>query len=257
MALGITASTDKSFMAYPSGGSSTTTSSNSMQPHAWEDQRKEARKLENALDVKLGQFAKLSSGYEQSYSRGEGGLATDQLMDSKAAELERLLSQLSDVNDAMRNALGGRNDTRAHTLTRHRDILHDYQQEFRRHNSSLGASRDRVHLLGGSTDKSPLLGGPGYNASGALLRERGQISGANAALDDVMGTATAVAGRVGEQSRIFENIGNKVLAVGAKFPAINGIINAVRRKKSKDTIILASVISLCTVFILIYWISKH
>ena len=29
------------------------------------------------------------------------------------------------------------------------------------------------------------------------------------------------------------NIGNKVLAVGAKFPAINGIINAVRRKKSK------------------------
>lgn len=51
-----------------------------------------------------------------------------QLMDSKAAELERLLSQLSDVNDAMRNALGGRNDTRAHTLTRHRDILHDYQQ---------------------------------------------------------------------------------------------------------------------------------
>ena len=49
-------------------------------------------------------------------------------MDSKSAELERLLSQLSDVNDSMRNALGGRNDTRAHTLTRHRDILHDYQQ---------------------------------------------------------------------------------------------------------------------------------
>jgi len=51
-----------------------------------------------------------------------------QLMDSKAAELERLLSQLSDVNDGMRNALGSRNDTRAHTLTWHRDILHDYQQ---------------------------------------------------------------------------------------------------------------------------------
>lgn len=55
-------------------------------------------------------------------------------------------------------------------------------QEFRRHNSSLGASRDRVQLLRGSTDKSPLLGGQGYNASGALLRERGQISGASAAV---------------------------------------------------------------------------
>ena len=51
-----------------------------------------------------------------------------QLMDSKAAELEKLLSQLSDVNDGMRNVMGGRHDTRTHTLTRHRDILHDYQQ---------------------------------------------------------------------------------------------------------------------------------
>ena len=234
------------------------------------------------------------------------GFTCVQLMDSKAAELEGLLAQLSDVNDGMRSALGGRNDTRTHTLTRHRDILHDYQQvcipesctigssfrsnghvvisteggevckqqrsasavvsrtfcqcllqEFRRHNSSFGASRDRLQLLRGSSDKSPLVAGQNHNASGALLRERGQISGAHAAvslhassalrwhkkqmmgapchmqLDDVMGTATAVAGRVDEQSKLFENIGNKVLAVGAKFPAINGILNAVRRKKSK------------------------
>jgi len=64
-------------------------------------------------------------------------------------------------------------------------------------------------------------------------------------LDDVMGTATAVAGRVGEQSRIFENIGNKVLAVGAKFPAINGIINAVRRKKSKVHLAMMRLHTLC------------
>ena len=31
------------------------------------------------LDTRLGQFAKLCQGYEQSYSRGEGGLATDQV----------------------------------------------------------------------------------------------------------------------------------------------------------------------------------
>ena len=42
-------------------------------------QSPQARRLENALDVKLGQFAKLCSGYEQSYSRGESGLATDQV----------------------------------------------------------------------------------------------------------------------------------------------------------------------------------
>ena len=44
------------------------------------------------------------------------------------AELEKLLSQLSDVNDGMKGTLGSRRDARSHTLTRHRDILHDYQQ---------------------------------------------------------------------------------------------------------------------------------
>lgn len=55
-------------------------------------------------------------------------------------------------------------------------------QEFRRHATSLGASRDRVQLLRGSSERSPMLGGPGHNTSGALLRERGQISGANSAV---------------------------------------------------------------------------
>ena len=52
-------------------------------------------------------------------------------------------------------------------------------------------------------------------------------------LDDVMGTANAVAGNVKEQSNLFENIGDKVVTLGSKFPAVNAVLNAVRRKKSK------------------------
>ena len=102
----------------------------SVQPHAWEEQRKEvnigycqqlqtcnclgaclqgsfkavfptllhlqARKLENALDVKLGQFAKLCAGYEQSYSRGESGLATDQV-----GGVQRLCFKVSNAQTAL------------------------------------------------------------------------------------------------------------------------------------------------------------
>lgn len=106
-------------------------------------------------------------------------------------------------------------------------------------------------------------------------------------LDDVMGTANAVAGNVKEQSNLFENIGDKVVTLGSKFPAVNAVLNAVRRKKSKvrpaispqvclavlscavtngtlrgvlsalqDTIILLSVVVVCTLLILIYWINK-
>ena len=106
-------------------------------------------------------------------------------------------------------------------------------------------------------------------------------------LDDVMGTANAVAGNVKEQSNLFENFGDKVVTLGSKFPAVNAVLNAVRRKKSKvrlahqlssvpgcfilcsiewhlegllsvvqDTIILFSVVVVCTLLILIYWINK-
>ena len=95
-----------------------------------------------------------------------------------------------------------------------------------------------------------------------------------------MGTANAVAGNVKEQSNLFENIGDKVVTLGSKFPAVNAVLNAVRRKKSKvrpaicsqvcrsgwhpagllsvlqDTIILFSVVVVCTLLILIYWINK-
>ena len=116
-------------------------------------------------------------------------------------------------------------------------------------------------------------------------------------LDDVIGQAQAVSTSVGEQGRIFDNIGSKLVSVSSKFPMVNGIMNGIRRKKNKvgadvecclsdeggsssgldlcvlhrwkylnhclqaqilvqDTLILAGVITVCTLFLLIYWWRK-
>ena len=52
-------------------------------------------------------------------------------------------------------------------------------------------------------------------------------------LDDVIGQAQAVSTSVGEQGRIFDNIGSKLVSVSSKFPMVNGIMNGIRRKKNK------------------------
>lgn len=52
-------------------------------------------------------------------------------------------------------------------------------------------------------------------------------------LDDVIGQAQAVSTNLGEQRRIFENIGSKLVNVSSKFPVVNGVMNAIRRKKNK------------------------
>jgi Golgi SNAP receptor complex protein 1 len=45
---------------------------------------------------------------------------------------------------------------------------------------------------------------------------------------------------------------SKVALMGTRFPALNSVLGAVRRKRSKDTLILSSVVAVCLVLILLY-----
>ena len=51
-----------------------------------------------------------------------------QLASSKESAIEDTLGRLSDVNDSLSSVVTGSGDSRAHTLARHRDILHDLSQ---------------------------------------------------------------------------------------------------------------------------------
>lgn len=222
---------------------------------AWDDLRREARKMESELDIKIAAYGKLCSNYEYGYSKGESGMATDQLLQTKCGEIERLLARLSDANDGMRSTLSGGADSRSHTLARHRDILHDFQQEFRRLQSMVGAARDRLDLLGGAA-ASQHAGLQSQGNAGLLLRERGMLASTNAALDEVMGTAQAVSSGLGQQRGMFEGISGKMSSLGNKFPVVNTLMNAIRRRKNRDNLILAAVVAACTLFILVYWWNK-
>ncbi len=51
-----------------------------------------------------------------------------QLAKTKAADIQSLLQQLSDINHDMSGVIAGAGDARSHTLARHRDILTDLTQ---------------------------------------------------------------------------------------------------------------------------------
>lgn len=164
-------------------------------------------------------------------------------MQTKSSEIESLLGRLSDVNEGMRSTLSGGGDSRAHTLARHRDILHDFTQEYRRLASVVGAARDRAELLGGQTGNST----GNQSSMGLLLRERGMLATSNSALDDVMGTAQGIASSLTQQRSIFDNIGGKVSNLGAKYPVVNSLLNAIRRRKNRVSFYLGA----CNSFLLI------
>ncbi|XP_053851613.1 Golgi SNAP receptor complex member 1 isoform X3 [Vidua macroura] len=130
----------------------------------WEDLRKQARQLENELDLKLVSFSKLCTSYSSSrdgrrdrYSSDTtpllNGSSQDRMFETMAVEIEQLLGKLTGINDKMAeytNSAGvpSLNAALMHTLQRHRDILQDYTHEFHKTKANFLAIRERENLLG-------------------------------------------------------------------------------------------------------------
>lgn len=220
----------------------------------WEELRKEARKLEGDLDVKLSSYAKL--GGMLSHGGDVGG---DGSWKSMEMEIESLLEKLLDINDSMSRCVAAATSTTSVTqkLARHRDILHEFTQEFRRTRNNISSMREHAELLTSvRNDISEYKASGSLSPGPSLLRERGAIHGNIAQMDEVINVAQTAKGALGAQRTTFVEIQGKVKQLGDRFPAIRGILGAIRRKKSKDTLILAGVITACTLFLIIYWLSK-
>ncbi|KAF5911672.1 hypothetical protein HPG69_015649 [Diceros bicornis minor] len=128
------------------------------------DLRKQARQLENELDLKLVSFSKLCTSYSHSSARDGrrdssdttpllNGSSQDRMFETMAIEIEQLLARLTGVNDKMAeytNSAGvpSLNAALMHTLQRHRDILQDYTHEFHKTKANFMAIRERENLLG-------------------------------------------------------------------------------------------------------------
>ena len=61
---------------------------------------------------------------------------------------------------------------------------------------------------------------------------------------------------LGQQRSLLIDIDSKVGSVGQKFPVMNSIMTSIRRKKSREQLILSAVVASCLLFIIIYWMNK-
>ncbi|KAJ0443920.1 putative golgi SNAP receptor complex, subunit 1 [Helianthus annuus] len=128
-------------------------------------------------------------------------------------------------------------------------------EEFRRIKGNISAMTEHAELLSSVRDDISE-----YKASGSprmqILRERVAIHGSIAHMDDVITQAQTTRAALGSQRAMFGDVQGKVKQLSDKFPIVRGLIGSIRRKKSRDTLILSAVIAACTLFLIIYWLSK-
>ncbi|WOK98721.1 Golgi SNAP receptor complex member 1-2-like isoform X2 [Canna indica] len=240
----------------------------------WDELRREARRIEGDLDVRLSSYAKLG-GYSDPRRP-----ASDSHWKSMEMEIESLLARLTEVNEAMSRCAAAATPTTsvAQKLTRHRDILHEFTQEFKRTRGNIMSIREHAELLTSvRNDINEYKASSSMQPVPNLLRERAAIHGSVSQvkglysimltmqqvkmfyifqIDEVTSQAEAIKGVLSAQRSTFGDIQGKVKQLSDKFPMVRSILGMIKRKKSKDTIILAAVIAGCTLFLFIYWISK-
>ncbi|XP_030535395.1 Golgi SNAP receptor complex member 1-2 isoform X1 [Rhodamnia argentea] len=236
-------------------------SSLELQESGWEELRKEARTIEGDLDVKLSSYAKLGARFSQGgyVDTGSPPIGSSRSGKSMEMEIQSLLEKLLDTNEAMSRCAASATPTTSVTqkLARHRDILHEFTQEFRRIKGNIISMREHAELLSSVRDDISE-----YKASGSmsprvqLLRERAAIHGSISHIDDVISQAQTTRAALGSQRSLFGDVQGKVKVLSDKFPVIRGLLGSIRRRRSRDTLILSAVIAACTLFLIIYWLSK-
>jgi len=231
-------------------------------PGSWESLRKQARSLENEIDLKLVSYSKLGTNYsrnrpgpqDQQPLLGDGSTKIDLL----GTEIANLIDQLSNVNESMGEfaATAGQSAAIHHTLQRHTEILQDYRQEFNKTAANIAAIVEREDLLSSvhndindykSKDKAKV-----NQRMDALLRESEHTRNSERMIDEQINIALETRESLVSQREAFKAIQTKLNDLTNKFPLINNLVNKINIKKRRDSIILGCVIGLCLVFLLWY-----
>ncbi|BBG97383.1 golgi snare 12 [Prunus dulcis] len=172
---------------------------------------------------------------------GSPSVGSSRSWKSMEMEIQSLLEKLLDINDSMSRCC----------------CFCYTSYEFRRIKGNINSLREHAELLTSVRDDISE-----YKASGSMsprmqiLRERAAIHGSVSHIDEVISQAQTTRAVLGSQRALFGDVQGKVKNLSDKFPIIRGLLGSIRRRRSRDTLILAAVIAACTLFLIIYWLSK-
>ncbi|XP_059173464.1 Golgi SNAP receptor complex member 1-like isoform X3 [Physella acuta] len=246
----------------------------------WEDLRRQARQLENEIDLKLVSFSKLGTSYstQRDYESLPLSLnsaspqpeasdtapllnkaSSEHMFDTMAMEISQLLAKLTEVNDRMVEytqniSTSSPSAALMHTLQRHRDILQDYSHEFQKTKANITAMREREDLLGSvRRDINAYKNSSSLNRrSDMYLKEHDHIRNSERLVDEQISIAIATKENLQSQGKFLNTINQKVNAFANRFPMINSLVQKINLRKRRDSIILGLVIAVCVILMILF-----
>ncbi|KAI9357529.1 Golgi SNAP receptor complex member 1-like protein [Pilaira anomala] len=213
---------------------------------SWEQLRKEARSLESEIESKLATLSKVGQ------SNGLDDVGQESETEELLKKLQLVITGMGDFIDKPSST--PTNPSMIHLLSRHKDILYDYTKEFRRVKGSIKAARDKANLMNQVQDEIRSFNSGNRDNADYYLSERNRVESSHRMTDMILEQAYATRQDVSRQGRIMHGVNQRVGGVVSRIPGINNIISRINTRRKRDTLIMAGVVSTCSILIILYWI---
>jgi len=179
-------------------------------------------------------------------------------------ELEEAIKKLTNINTKMGESLNMaenasiNSNATIHTLQRHRDILRDYSIEYEKTKRNIIQFKEREKLLSSSnTQRSSLSSESNLNnrmkdSTSLYMKEHDHLKSSHLLIDQQIELAELSKEKLQSQNQAIRFFHQKLNTIAHKFPMINNLMQKVKFKKRKDSLILATVIAICIIILLLY-----
>jgi len=230
--------------------------------------KREATKLERNLEDKVARYQQLVQSIPDSTNNdlflAESGMGGGTSSPSKTSvedeatlrhDIQRTLTTLQDlVNTQLQPAsekLGSQSSSLL--VKRYREILFDLTGDFEKSRQAHTRKMERLKLMeGAAASKKNSSLDIDNNPDKHLMRELNHISNSQSAAAAVINQATEIRNELRSQGLSFGRITAGMGQIMNNVPGINTIVEKIKRKKSKNDMILIGVISSCILFTIWY-----
>ena len=143
-------------------------------------------------------------------------------------------------------------------LQRHKEILNDHKKVFNGIRATILGDRNRNNLLfsvrsdiDAHKQRTTQVGGPS-DANDYINQERVRVDGATSLADRLLPQAFHTRDELFSQRGVLANAQLSMMGTIQQFPGLNTLILKINTRRRRDTLILATVISVCIVMLFMF-----
>ncbi|KAM9897648.1 hypothetical protein OXX80_002580 [Metschnikowia pulcherrima] len=207
--------------------------------------RNSAISLENTTQSLLGRYSKLQQVGNSVEPTADEAQLVSQILDV-LQKREDVIARLNRLSDSDINI----STSKLQQLQRHKEILAADRGSFSKIQARINDERNRNNLLFSvqsdiSAHKQRHVSSAAENANEYILEEGRRVDSANSFAERLLQQAYETRDELIGQQNFLRNASSRIQGTISTIPGINALVSRINTRRKRDTMIMASVITIC------------